>query len=128
MDDVGLVMEHAAETMAAEIAHHAHALRLDKTLNGVADIACGGAGFDGCNAAHHRLISHFDEPFGLAGDRAHRIHPAGIAIPALDVEGDVDADHVAFLRQAVAPLAVPDHLVPRVAVRIPVAAIHKYRT
>src|SRR5258708_35235492 len=97
MDDVGLVMEHAAETMAAEIAHHAHALRLDKTLNGVPDVASGGAGFDGGNAAHHRLIGYFDEPFGLAGDRAHRIHPAGIAIPALADEGDVEVDDAAVL-------------------------------
>src|SRR5882757_10899625 len=47
MDDVRLVVEHAPEPMAAEISHHAHALRLDKTLDGVADIAGGGAGLDG---------------------------------------------------------------------------------
>src|SRR5258707_11197956 len=41
MDDVRLVMEHAAEAVAAEVAHHAHALRLDKTLDGVADVAGG---------------------------------------------------------------------------------------
>jgi hypothetical protein len=35
MNDVRLVMEHAARAVSAEIAHHAHALRLDKTLNGV---------------------------------------------------------------------------------------------
>src|SRR5271168_3709827 len=51
MDDVRLVVEHASQAMAAEVAHHAHALRLDKTLNGVADIAGGGAGFYGCDAA-----------------------------------------------------------------------------
>src|SRR4051794_5392093 len=56
MDDVRLVMEHAPEAMAAEIAHHAHALRLDKTLDGMADVAGGGAGFYGGDAAHHRLI------------------------------------------------------------------------
>src|SRR6516164_9973798 len=43
MDDVGLVMEHAPQPMAAEIAHHAHALRLDKALDRVADVACGRA-------------------------------------------------------------------------------------
>src|SRR4051794_38136612 len=35
MDDVRLVVEHAPEPMAAEIAHHAHALRLDKALDRV---------------------------------------------------------------------------------------------
>src|SRR5580704_13389517 len=52
VNDVRLVVEHAAETMAAEIAHHAHALRFDETLNGVADIAGGGAGFYRGDAAH----------------------------------------------------------------------------
>src|ERR1700686_2594208 len=37
MNDVRLIVEHAAEAMAAEIAHHAHALRLDEALNGMAD-------------------------------------------------------------------------------------------
>src|SRR5829696_1438519 len=47
MDDVRLVVEHAPEAMAAEIAHHAHALRFDKALDGMADVAGGGAGLDG---------------------------------------------------------------------------------
>src|SRR5665811_206610 len=34
MDDVRLVVEHAAEAMAAKVAHHAHALRLHKALDG----------------------------------------------------------------------------------------------
>src|SRR5204863_6445169 len=106
MDDVGLVVEQPAQAVAAEIAHHAHALRLDKTLDGVADVAGGGAGLYRGDAAHHRLVGHLDQPLGLAGDRAHRIHPAGIAIPTLDDEGDVDVDDVAFLEQP-----VPGHAV-----------------
>src|ERR1700759_632513 len=98
MDDVRLVMEHAAEAVPAEVAHHAHALRLHETLNGVADIACRGARLYRGNAAHHRLVRHFDQPFGFAGNRADRVHPAGIAIPAVDDEGDVDVDDVAFLQ------------------------------
>src|SRR3977135_441310 len=90
MNDVRLVVEHAPQTMAAEIAHHAHALRLDERLTDIADAAAGGAGFYRRDAAHHGLIGYLDQPLGLAGDRAHRIHPAGIAVPALDDEGDVD--------------------------------------
>src|SRR5437660_12787866 len=92
MDDVRLVVKHAAQTVAAEIAHHAHALRLDEALDGVADIAGGGAGPHRGDAAHHRFIGHLDQPFGFAGDRAEHIHPAGIAIPAVDDEGHVDVD------------------------------------
>src|SRR2546428_2540714 len=55
MDDVRLVMEHAPQAMAAEIAHHAHALRLDEALDGVADIAGWCARLHRRNAADHRL-------------------------------------------------------------------------
>src|SRR6516225_11791492 len=47
MNDVRFVMEHAAEPVAAKIAHHAHALRLDQTLNRVANVAGGRAGLHG---------------------------------------------------------------------------------
>src|SRR3954451_13576647 len=127
MDDVRLVVEHAPEAMAAEIAHHAHALWLDETLDGVTDVAGGGAGLDGGDAAHHRLIGDFDQPFRLARDRTDHIHPAGIAVPAVDDEGDVDIDDVAFLQRAVAWHAVADHVVDGGAGRIAVAAIHQRR-
>src|SRR5260370_5730750 len=108
MNDVRLVVEHAAQAVAAEVAHHAHALRLDEALNGVSDVAGGGAGFYRRPAAHPGLISHLDQPFGLAGDRAHRIHPARIALPAPNDAGDGDVDDVAFLQQPVAGHAVAD--------------------
>src|SRR3954454_16473432 len=84
MDDVRLVVEHAPEAMAAEIAHHAHGLRLAETLDGVADVSGCGAGLPRVDAAHHRLIGPLDQPLGLAGDRADCIHSAGIAVPAVD--------------------------------------------
>src|SRR5258707_12910080 len=127
MDDVRLVVEHAPEAMAAEIAHHAHALRFDKTLDGVADVAGGGAGLYPRDAAHHGSIGDFDQPFRLAGDRPDHIHPAGIAVPAVDDEGDVDIDDVAFLQRPVAGHAVADHVIDRGAGRIAVTAIHQRR-
>src|ERR1700730_10626061 len=127
VNDARLVVEHAPEAVAAEIAHHAHALRFDETLDGVPDIAGGGAGFHRGDAAHHGLVGYFDQPFGLAGDRAHRIHPAGIAVPALEDEGNVDVDDVAFLQQPVPGHAVADHVVDRSAGRIAVAAVHQGR-
>ena len=125
VDDVRLVVEHAPEAMAAEVAHHAHALRLDKTLDGVADIAGGGARPHRGDAAHHRFIGHLDQPLGLARDCAERIHPAGIAIPALDDEGDVDIDDVALFQHPVAGHAVAHHVIDRGAGRIAVAAVHQ---
>jgi hypothetical protein len=77
--------------------------------------------------AHHGLIGDLDQPLGLAGDRADHIHAAGIAVPAVDDEGDVDIDDVAFLQRAVARHAVADHVIDRGAGRVAVAAIHQRR-
>jgi hypothetical protein len=63
--------------------------------------------------------------FGLAGDRADRIHPAGIAVPALDDEGDVDIDDIGVLQHPLAWHAMADHVIDRGAGRIAVAAIHQ---
>ncbi|MGY3645102.1 hypothetical protein ACVWW2_000393 [Bradyrhizobium sp. LM4.3] len=84
-------------------------------------------GFTAAIPPHHRLIRHFDQPFGLARDRADRIHAAGIAIPAVDDEGDVDVDDVALFQRTVAGHAVADHVVERGAGRVAVAAIHQRR-
>ena len=43
MHDIRLVVEQPADAVAAEIAHHAHVLRLDEGLDRMADIAGGGA-------------------------------------------------------------------------------------
>src|SRR4051794_6432656 len=45
MDYVRLFLEHAPKAMAAELPRLAHALRLDKALAGVADVAAGSARF-----------------------------------------------------------------------------------
>src|SRR5215469_7082 len=83
MDDVGLVVEQPPQSMAAEIAHHAHVLGLDIALNGGADVAGRGARPDRINAAHHRLVGHADEPVGAPRDLADRKHPARIPVPPI---------------------------------------------
>src|SRR5260370_7183965 len=93
MDDVGLVMKHAAQAVPAEIAHHAHALRLDKTLDGVADVAGGGAGFYRGDAAHHRLIGYFNQPPALPGNPPPPPPPPGIPIPPLNLKDDAQLSH-----------------------------------
>ena len=44
MEDVRLVVEQPAEAVAAEVAHHAHVLRLDEVLDRCADVADGAPG------------------------------------------------------------------------------------
>ena len=127
VDDVRLVMEQAAEAVAAEIAHHAHVLGLDEGLDGVTDVAGGGARLDNGNAAHHRLVRHLDQPLGPPGDLADRVHAARIAVPAVEDQRDIDVDDVAFLHRLVVGDAVADDVVERGTGRLAVAAIHQRR-
>src|SRR5262249_43516831 len=123
--DVGLVVEQAADTVAAEVAHDAHVLALDIALDGGADGGGGRARPDHRNAAHHRLVGDLDQPFGAARDRTHGIHPAGVAVPAVEDEGDVDVDDVALLERLLARNTVADHVIDRGAGGFAIAAIHQ---
>ena len=127
MHDVGLVVEQPAEAVAAEVAHHAHVLRFDVGLDRGADIAGGAARLDRGDAAHHRLVGDLDQAFGAARDFADRVHAAGIAMPAVEDQGDVDIDDVAFAQWLLVRNAVADDVVDRGAGGLAVAAIHQGR-
>ena len=127
MHDVGLVVKQASEAVTAEVAHHAHVLRLDIGLDGGADVAGGGAGPDRRDAAHHGLVGDLDQPLGAARYVADRVHAAGIAVPAIEDQGDVDIDDVALLERLVARDAVADDVIDRGAGRLAVAAVHQGR-
>src|SRR5262249_10524655 len=86
MQDVGPVMEHTAEPMAAEVAHHAATLAFSVGLDGCADISGGGAGLDGSDAPHERVVGDLEQPLCRARDLADAIHAARIAVPAIDDE------------------------------------------
>src|SRR5215472_6464251 len=95
MDDVGLVMEQAAQPMTAEIADHAHMLGFDEGLDGGPDVACGAAGPDRRNSAHHSLVGDVDEPLCAARNFADRVHAARIAMPAVHDQRHVHVDDIA---------------------------------
>ncbi|AEM39888.1 hypothetical protein KVU_0049 [Ketogulonicigenium vulgare WSH-001] len=66
MQHVWRGVEHAAQAVAAEIAHNRHTLRLDIGLDRMADIAIGIAGFGLCKADHQRLMRDIDQTLGFA--------------------------------------------------------------
>ena len=89
----------------------------------MADIAGGGAGLHHGDAAHHGFIGDVDQPLGLQLDVAHRIHAAGVAMPAVQDHGDVDIDDVAVAQRLVVRDAVADDMIDRGAERVAIAAI-----
>src|SRR5688572_15600634 len=123
MDDLGAVVEDAAEAVAAEIADDAVAIGLGVGLDGVADVAEMGAGPGGGDAADHAFVGHVDEAPRLYADVADQEHPAGVAVPAVEDDGDVDIDDVAVLQRPLAGDAVADDMVDRGAAAAREAAI-----
>src|SRR5262249_6190268 len=123
MQDVGPVVEYAAEAMAAEIAHHAAALAFGVALDGSADIAGSGAGLDGGDAPHERVVGDLEQSLRRARDLADAIHAARIAVPAVDDERHVDIENVALFQRTRARDAVADHVVERGADRFREATI-----
>ena len=59
-------------------------------------------GCDRGDAAHHSFVSDLDQPLGAARDFADRVHAAGIAVPAVDDQCDVDIDDVALPQRLLA--------------------------
>ena len=123
MQNVRPVVEHAAQAVAAEIAHHAAALALGIGLDRRADIAGGGARLDRGHAAHQRVIGDLEQALGGAGNLADRVHAARIAVPAIDDQRHVDIEDVAFFERAGARDAVTDHVIERGADRFGEAPI-----
>ncbi len=79
------------------------------------------------DAAQHRLVGDVDQPLRLHADLADAVHPAGIAVPAVEDGGDVDVDDVAVLQPLVARNAVADDVIDRGADRLREAAIVERR-
>src|SRR5690242_14031057 len=99
MQNVGPVVEHAAEAMAAEITHHAAALAFGVCLDSGADISGSGAGLDGGYAPHERVVGDLEQSLSCPGDLADAIHAARIAVPAVDDERHVDIENVALFQR-----------------------------
>jgi hypothetical protein len=87
-----------ADAVAAVLAHHREALGLGIALDGVADVAQGGAGRTA--RMPRNIASRVTSTRRLRQHRglADEVHPAGVAVPAVLDDGDVDVDDVAVLQ------------------------------
>ena len=122
-----LLVEVRADAVAAELAHHREAGALGEVLDRVADVAQAHAGLDLDDAVPHRLVGDLAQALG--GDRAFADdeHAAGVAVPAVLDDGDVDVDDVAVLQRPVVRDAVADLVVDRGAERLRVGRVARRR-
>nr|ABZ09831.1 hypothetical protein ALOHA_HF4000APKG8L7ctg1g6 [uncultured marine microorganism HF4000_APKG8L7] len=110
--NTGRIVEDSAEPMATKVPHHGKAVGLGETLDGVTDVADGGAGAHHLDATHHGLVSHIDQAARLhAHFVADEEHAARIAVPAVEDDGHVDVEDVALGQALGARDSVTDHMV-----------------
>ena len=113
VQDLRLFVEDLADAVAAELAHHRVALAFGKTLDRKADVAQVNAGFHHPDAVPHGLIGDAAQAFGGNRAFAHHEHAAGVAVPGVFDDGDVDVHHVAFFQRLVIRNAVANLVVDR---------------
>src|SRR5690606_27795129 len=123
VQDVGAVVEDAADAVAAEVADDRHAIGLDHLLDGVADVAEGGARLDDRQTGLEGIVGDVDQLARAGVEVSDRIHAAGVAVPAVDDDGVVDVDDVAGLENLVPRNAGADDVVDRGADGLLVALV-----
>ena len=127
MQDVRRLVEAPADAVAAEVADYGEPVPLHEDLDRMADIAERRAGPDRRDATHEGFVGHVHQQPRLGRGPARHVHAAGVAMPAVEDDGDVDVDDVAIGQDALAGDAVADDMVDRDAGRPGVAAIAERR-
>jgi hypothetical protein len=89
----------------------------------VADVAESHARGHHLDAAAHGLVGHLADAPAADGRLAHVEHAAGVAVPAVLDDRDVDIDDIALLQPALAGNAVADDVVDRGADRLGKTAV-----
>src|SRR5690606_38631699 len=123
VQNVRLVVEKPTEAVADKVAHHAHAFAFGNRLDRCANVAGRISGLGGLDASGEAFIGHFNETLGLPRNFTHRIHAAGITMPAVNDERQVDIEDIALAQWPAVRNSVADDVVERGADRMAVAPV-----
>src|SRR5207244_1563158 len=127
VQDLGLLVELAADAVAAELAYHREAVLLRVRLDDGADVAEARAGPHLPDAEPHAFESHVDQPPRLDVGLADVEHAAAISVVAVLDDGDVDVEDVGQLEDAFAGNAMADLVVHRGADRLGIGLVARRR-
>src|SRR3989338_4566676 len=117
MQHLRLFMELPANAVSAKVAHYAVAQRLDKALDGMANVAQIGARPDRADAAPQRQPGGLAQASGQNRRRTGVEHPAAVAVIAILDHGDIDVHDIAILERLVIGHTVADLMIDRGANR-----------
>src|SRR4051812_40693441 len=109
--DLWILVEDASDTMATIFPNHAVVLSFNEVLNRRADVSYASARFHFANPDPHSFVGDIDQTLCGGADLTHREHAAGIAVPAIFDDGDVDVDDIALLQSFIAGDSVTDDMI-----------------
>ena len=108
MEDARRIVENLTDSMAAIVTHHGIALRLGVALDGVAEITERGTWLDHVDSLPKGIEGGFAQIKLLGNRLVRKIHPAAVAIPAIEDDRDVDVQDVTPRQPGIARNAVAD--------------------
>src|SRR5579864_4015795 len=111
MQNLRILVVHAADTVATIFTHHRVVPFFDERLNGVPDIAEPCARFHGFNTAPHCLEARLRQPLRVSRRFANEIHPAGVTVETIPDDSDVNVDDVTSLEPLVIRYAMTNHVI-----------------
>ena len=112
MQDLGIVMKHLGDTVAAKLSNHAEMVALGVALNSVANITQPSARTNLVNSLVQALLGDFAQALRQHRGFAGKEHLAGIAMIAIFYDGDVDVNRIAvFELFAVAGNTMTDDMI-----------------
>ena len=106
-------MKDLPQTMAGKITHNRKPGGLGVLLNMVANITQRCAWLDGPDGPHHRLMGDLGQAAGFHRWLTDPEHPAGIAIPSIQNDGNIDVEDITILQHLFRGNAVADNMVDR---------------
>ena len=113
MQHLRIFMEALANPVAAVFTDHGTTPRFGKALDGVTDIAKPDTGPDHFNTGHHRSVSNVADTITLDRRLANRKHLAGITVPAILDDGDIDVHDIPVFQAFLIRYPMTDNMVDR---------------
>lgn len=111
MDYLWFIVENTAKTMAAEIADNAIAMLFGMMLDRGANIAEMIARFCLLDTQHQAFIGDINQPLRLDRHITDQKHPAGVAMPAVKDNRNIDIDDITRFQFLLAGYAVADDVI-----------------
>src|SRR5208282_1955398 len=108
-----LFVKSAADAMTAEFPHYAESMLLGAALYRMSNIAKSGAGTHLADAVPHAVIGDFTQTLCLHRRRPDVEHAAGVAVPTIFDDRDINIDDVAGFQFFLSGHTVTDHMINR---------------